>query len=175
MSQEKYTTKEQIEEMRRELRLEKEKMSGDGGGKSLRLGRSVLKIGGRVVFIAVLLVLVAAIVSINIAKSKGEVPGVLGFHLFVVESGSMEPTLNIGSVILCREPKNPGNLKVNNIVVFKNLSGYIVTHRIIGVAADGYGKTAYRTKGDNPRNSADQELLTPDRVLAVFIGKIPLT
>jgi len=173
--QTKYTTKEQIEEMRKEILLEKQRRSEGGSRKNLKNRRAALKIGGWLAFISVVLLLTSVIISVNTAKSRGEVPGILGFHLFVVESGSMEPTFNIGSVLLCRKPKAPASLKVNDIVTFKSLSGHIVTHRIIEVVADEYGKTAYRTKGDNPRNSADQELLTPDRILAVFTGKIPLT
>ncbi len=175
MLQTKYTTEEQIEEMREEILLEKQRGSEGSRRKRLKNRRRVLKIGGRLVFISVVLLLMASIVSINAAKSRGELPDILGFHLFVVESGSMEPTFNIGSVLLCRRPKAPDGLKANDIVTFRNLSGHIVTHRIIEVVSDEYGKTAYRTKGDNPRNSADQELLSPDRILAVFIGKIPLT
>jgi len=175
MLQTKYTTKEQIEEMRKEILLEKQRMSEGSGFKRLKNRKPALKTGGWLIFISMVLLLTAAIVHVNTAKSRGEIPGILGFHLFVVESGSMEPTFNIGSVLLCRRPRDPAALKINEIVTFRNLSGHIVTHRIIEVIAGEHGKTSYRTKGDNPRNSADQELLTPDRVLAVFIGKVPLT
>lgn len=180
MQKGKYTTPEQIEEMRRELQREKQKISGAPtveGDKERKLRKKKLaaKAAGWAVFISVVLLLVTAIASIYMAKSRGEVPSLLGFQLFVVESGSMEPTLDIGSVILCRKPKNAAELRENNIVTFKTLSGFIVTHRIVQVNTDGSGRVTYRTKGDNPHNSIDQEVLTPDRVLAVFIAKIPLT
>ncbi|KPU45916.1 signal peptidase I W [Oxobacter pfennigii] len=173
--QTKFTTQEQIEAMRKEIMAEKERQSGRGGKRSPGRNKLVFKIFGWIAFLSVVLSLTTAIVYVNIAKTRGEIPGILGFHLFVVESGSMEPTFNIGSVILCRKAKNPDNLKTNDVVTFKNLSGYIVTHRIVEVVTDENRGIAYRTKGDNPRNSTDRELLTPDRVLAVFIGKIPLT
>ena len=172
--QSKYTTQEQIEEMRKEILLEKQKKSQKGSSKNINK-KSVFKIGGQILFVGIILLLVTNLVFIQIAKSRGEIPGILGFHLFVVESGSMEPTLNIGSVLLSRTPKNPANLKVKDVVTFKTLTGHIVTHRIVEVVTDEAGQTAYHTKGDNPKNSIDQELLTPDRVLAVFIMKIPLT
>lgn len=171
----KYTTQEQIEEMRKEILQEKEKISQRGRQKQQINKKSVFKIGGQLLFVGVILLLVANLILIQVAKSRGEIPGILGFHLFVVESGSMEPTLDIGAVLLSRTPKNPANLKVKDVVTFKTLSGHIVTHRIIEVVVDEEGQTAYHTKGDNPKNSVDQELLTPDRVLAVFIMKIPLT
>ncbi len=173
--QSKYTTEEQIQEMRKEILLEKQSISQGKSKKVFKDKKSALKLGGRMILIAIILLLATNLVFVQIAKSKGELPSILGFHLFVVESGSMEPTFHIGSVLLCREPKNSRNLKVNDVVTFWNLSGHIVTHRIIEIIPDESGKISYRTKGDNPRNSPDQDPLTTDRVVAVFILKIPFT
>ena len=180
MTQTKYTTQEQIEAMRKEILHEKEKMAristgkGSSGGR-LPQGRQVVKTAGRVIFSALMLLLVWSIVSIQMTKSRGEIPNVLGFQLFAIESGSMEPTLKIGAVIISRKPKDPENLKANEIVTFRTLSNAIVTHRIIEVLINNDGSKAYRTKGDNPKNSADQELLTLNRVIGVFVARIPLT
>jgi signal peptidase I len=181
MQQTKLTTQEQIDEMRKEILREKQKMSGIRmpeaiGSEKLRKKKTVVRIAGRVVYLSVILMLIAALVLINMAKNRGEIPSLPGgFQLFTVESGSMEPTLNVGSVILCRKPQNAESLKENNIVTFRTLSGFIVTHRIVNVITDQDGNIAFRTKGDNPNNSTDQEVLTPDRVIAVFIARIPLT
>lgn len=179
MSQTKYTTQEQIEAMRQEILREKEKMAGisSGNGPSkgrLSLRRQALKTVGGAIFLALCLFLVWSIISIQITKSRGEIPNVLGFQLFAVESGSMEPTLKVGVVIVSRKPKDPETLKVNDIVTFRTLSEAIVTHRIIEVMDDN-GSKAYRTKGDNPINSPDQDLLTPNRVIGVFFARVPLT
>jgi signal peptidase len=173
MSPTKYTTPEQIEEMRREIRREKEKSAnreGTAGSWRRRLpsGRKVIHLGGWLVFSTLVLVLVTAIIAINITKSRGEIPNIGGFQLFSVESGSMEPTLPVGSLILSRVPKDPGSLAGGDIVTFKTLSGFVVTHRIIEVLPNADGTAAYRTKGDNPRNSPDQELLTEDRVIGLL-------
>jgi len=180
MTQTKYTTQEQIEAMRREILHAKEKMAAITTGKSpsngrMRQGRPAMKTVSGVIFIALCLFLVWSIISIQVTKSRGEIPNVLGFQLFAVESGSMEPTLKVGAVIVSEKPKEPENLKVNDIVTFRTLAKAIVTHRIIEVIIKDNGSKAYRTKGDNPINSADQELLTPDRVIGVFVAKIPLT
>lgn len=180
MTQTKYTTQEQIEAMRQEILRAKEKMAGMTTEKSplrgrMRPSRLAMKTVGRVLFLALCLSLVWSIISIQVTKSRGEIPSVLGFQLFAVESGSMEPTLKVGAVIVSQKPKQPENLKVNDIVTFRTLARAIVTHRIIEVIIKDDGSKAYRTKGDNPINSADQELLTPDRVIGVFVAKIPLT
>ncbi|TGE35762.1 signal peptidase I [Desulfosporosinus fructosivorans] len=180
MTQTKYTTQEQIEAMRQEIQREKEKMAGISSGKGpsggrLPQGKQAVKTVGGAIFLALCLLIVWSIISIQMTKSRGEIPNVLGFQLFAIESGSMEPTLKIGAVIVSRKPKNPETLKVNDIVTFRTLSNAIVTHRIIEVDVNDEGSKAYRTKGDNPRNSADQELLTSNRVIGVFVAKIPLT
>lgn len=179
MTQTKYTTKEQIEAMRQEILREKEKMAGISTGKGLSsarlsLRKQAMKTMGGVIFLALCSLLVLSIISIQITKSRGEIPNVLGFQLFAVKSGSMEPTLKVGVVIVSRKPKDPEYLQVNNIVTFRTLSNAIVTHRIIEVINDN-GSKAYRTKGDNPINSPDQDLLTPNRVIGVFFARIPLT
>jgi signal peptidase len=179
MSESKYTTDEQIESMRREITLEKQLLAcgaiHKGKTGKLRQKRSAMKILGWVVFVAMVSALASAIFMVQAAKSRGEVPGFLGYHLFSIESGSMEPTLNVGTVILSRTSGHPDKLGKDTIVTFKTLSGYIVTHRIIEVRTGSDGNVLYRTKGDNPVNSPDEELLSPTRVIAVFVAKIPLT
>ncbi len=180
MPQARYTTEQEIEEMRMEILREKQKMQrGHGnttGEKGFSKRRLAVKVTSWTLFLSAVILLISAIVSINVAKSKGQIPSFLGiFQLYVVESGSMKPTFDIGTVILCRISKEPQSLKENDIVTFKTLSGAIVTHRIVEVIAELGGGTAYRTKGDNPENSEDTELLTPDRIIAIFVAKIPLT
>ncbi len=160
-----YTTPEQIADMRRELEEYEKK-----GRPRPRPG----KIIEWALFSLAVLVLSGALIAVQTAKNAGETPSLLGWYLFSVQSGSMEPTLPVGSVLLCRRPGDPARLAANTIVTFRTLSGDIVTHRITGLETVG-GETAYRTKGDNPINSPDPDLLTPDRVIAVFVLKIPLT
>ncbi len=176
----KYTTPEQIEAMRRALCLAGRK--GEGGrpqGRkrldALQIGRQVIGIAGRVLFGAAVLLLLSALVSILVVKSRGEIPGLLGYHLYVVESGSMEPTLPVGTVIISREPRDASKLEANDIVTFRTSSDAVVTHRIIEVIRGDGSDVSYRTRGDNPVNSPDPELLTPDRVMAVFLAAIPFS
>jgi signal peptidase len=176
----KLTTKEQIDEMREELKRAKDKMHkvkqpGRPGENKGRVRKLVFRIIGWILFSAIVLSLLAALASVYIAKSKGEVPNLFGFQLFAVESGSMDPTLKIGTIILTKRPKDPAALEKGDIVTFETTAGAIVTHRIVAVTTEESGKTAYQTKGDNPINSPDVELLAPDRVLAVFLARIPLT
>lgn len=177
MQHSKYTTKEQIEAMRGEILREKQKAAGEGGAEARRASRKkVLKIFEWVVFLSVFIFLTVTLFSVFAAKSRGETPTVLGiYELYSVESGSMEPTLTVGSIIICEKTQHPESLEAGQIVTFRTLSGVVVTHRIIEVISGEDGSVAYRTKGDNPINSPDADLLTPDRVVAVFAVKVPFT
>ena len=175
MEQLKYTTQKQIEAMRSEILREKQKASG-GGTQRVGRWKRALKVFEWSLFLGVSALLVMTLIGVYVAKSKGETPAIFGvYQLYSIESGSMEPTLTVGSVIVCIKTQHPESLKTDQIVTFHALSGAVVTHRIVEVVTDEYGNVSYRTKGDNPVNSPDSELLTPDRVIGVFAAKIPFT
>lgn len=177
LQQSKRTTQEQIETMRTEILREKQKASGGAvkPGRAEQWKRA-LKVFEWGVFLFALVLLVMTLIGVYMAKSKGETPMIFGvYQLYSVESGSMEPTLTVGSVIVCKKEQHPESFGADQIVTFHTLSGAVVTHRIVEVVTDQNGNVAYRTKGDNPINSPDRELLTPDRVIGVFVAKIPFT
>ncbi|HPG92438.1 MAG TPA: signal peptidase I, partial [Clostridia bacterium] len=66
-------------------------------------------------------------------------------------------------------------LSVGDIVTFTMTDGRIVTHRIVEVLNAGTANESYRTKGDNSINSIDPDILTRDRILAVYLFKLPMT
>ena len=162
-----YTTAEEIDAMRE--RIANAKLKGTKKHSKL------LPILGGTLFTIVVLLLVGILITVNIAKRQGKTPDLFGYRLFMVETGSMEPGVPVGSILLVGPTDVPSNLSVDSIVSFTTQSGTTVTHRIIGVLKTDDGNIAYRTKGDNPLNSPDPELLTPDRVIGIFILKIPMT
>ena len=175
MQKDVYTTKEQIAAMQKEILQRKENAAQ---GRRLRAPnkKRIHNIISWVVFFALFAFLSVTLYGIYEAKSKGETPYLFGaYQLYSVESGSMEPTLTVGSVILTQKAADPERFTSGQIVVFHTLTGATVTHRIIEVIQNENGQIFYRTKGDNPMNSPDQELLTSDRILGIFLAKIPLT
>ncbi len=171
MTESRYTTQEQIDEMRLEIARALEKREP---GKR-RTGRLMARVFGWAIFGLVIAVLLSAFLSILVAKKSGRTPSIMGYHLFRIETGSMDPTLTAGSVILSKKPRDASALNEGDIVTFKASSGTLVTHRIFRIVTDEKGQTGYITKGDNPVNDPDSDLLFPDGVLAVFLLKIPLT
>src|SRR5438093_130827 len=90
---------------------------------------------------------VSAVLAIGImALTIG--PLALPYRAYSVVSGSMEPTLPLGSVVLLAPIQGP-DVAVGNIITFQHpeRAGDLVTHRVIGIdgAADG---RFFLTKGD---------------------------
>lgn len=172
-----YTTEEQIAAMREEIRLAREKASKKkltqsvGYKKTTRWLRKIVS----VILTLAILFLVFVLVGIFMAKGKGETPSLFGYRLYIVQTGSMIPTFEVGSIIVSKAPQDPSSLSVGDIVTFTTQAGVVVTHRIIERVYDDTGFIGYRTKGDNPINSPDVDLLKPDQIIAVYVMKVPFT
>jgi signal peptidase I len=87
-----------------------------------------------------------------------------GYRPYVVQSGSMEPAIMTGDVIVIQ---SRGVYNINDVVTFTNNSGNIVTHRI--VAVDRAATNTYSTKGDANR-SGDEDAIGDSQI----IGKVAL-
>ena len=85
------------------------------------------------------LILIAVIgISIPLA-----LPRILGYEVYYIESGSMEPTLPVGSVVYV-EYVNPREVETDDIIAFQ-YDGAVVTHRVV---QNRYFSKAILTKGD---------------------------
>ncbi len=93
---------------------------------------------------------------------------VLGsYRSFLVQSGSMEPAIMTGDIIIVQDK---GGYSINDVVTFQEDAGRIVTHRIVGV--DHGTREKYTTKGDANR-SEDQAIIASDRVIGKVILVLP--
>ncbi len=100
---------------------------------------------------AVIFILGFAIFISVLGASAGKAPSVLGFSVFQVQSGSMEPEIPVGGIVIVHKVK-PSSLKVGDVVSFYSndteISGKINTHRIIEINQSDSGERIFRTKGD---------------------------
>jgi signal peptidase I len=92
-----------------------------------------------------------------------------GMQSFVVVSGSMEPTLPVGSVLYTYAPDS---FHVSDIITFKTANNIYVTHRIVEVVQDANG-VSYRTKGD-ANNAIDSDLVKSSQVVGAGIALLPI-
>lgn len=79
-------------------------------------------------------------------------PSLFGREVLIVTSGSMEPWLGAGDLIVVRHlgPEQNKDLKVGDIITFREQENndFLVTHRIQEIALGSNGEPSYITKGD---------------------------
>lgn len=77
------------------------------------------------------------------------VPRVAGATPYTVLTGSMQPTMPPGTLVVTR-PVDPADITIGTVVTYQLHSGEadVVTHRVVGVGVDGTGERVFRTQGD---------------------------
>ena len=98
-------------------------------------------------------------------------PPVLRYQTYVVLSGSMEPTIHTGSVVVA-SAVDPSALQVGDIITFLSPSQQEnITHRIVAIHAGANGQgPSFITKGD-ANGVNDQQEIRYDHLA----GKVTLT
>ena len=89
------------------------------------------------------------------------------YGLFIIQSGSMEPTIKTGSVAV---DKKFDDYKEQDIITFKRAEK-IITHRITKIVEQN-GENLYQTKGD-ANNGEDLILVRKNDVLGKVLFAIP--
>lgn len=108
------------------------------------------------------------IVAVIILCSLLVLPGVFGFHMYNVISGSMEPEIKVGSLIYVKETEPEGIEEKDIIAFFSSVEeGSIITHRVV---KNNVVSGRFTTKGD--ANSSEDPTPVP---YDNFIGKVALT
>lgn len=162
-----YTSRDEVEELLRTTReIINVKLNGPGPAAKKKLPAG--KILRRIVYGLVIVVLLGMLGKVWLAKVKGQVPDLFGYQMYVVETGSMIPTLPIGSTLIVRELRQGDELKADDIITYSHASAAI-THRITELVIDADGLTRYQTQGDNPDNSADPWLVSREDVRGIVI------
>lgn len=102
--------------------------------------------------------------------SKGYV-SLGGCSLFRVVTGSMEPAIPVGSVLIARETPID-QIKPGDIVTYRSrepgMSGVIITHRVLSIYEGNGGKLYLETKGD-ANAYADSDYVEQDYLIGRVI------
>jgi signal peptidase I len=120
------------------------------------------------VTIVLFLILILMIFLFVSSKVSGGEPQVFGYQLKTVLSGSMEPGIKTGSIILVKPGGDMKKLNKGDVITFINEDRVIVTHRILEVIKSGE-QVSYRTKGDNNK-TADPNSVLSNNILAKYTG-----
>lgn len=124
-----------------------------------------------IMYLLIAFIIVAATSSIffTYTRSQNEMVNVFGYSFAYVLSGSMEPVLEVGDVILIKSV-NAESIEVGDIITFRRLSGPLagnfITHKVIEINSSN-DSLSFTTKGiANPTN--DAEPVTPEQIQGVY-------
>lgn len=117
---------------------------------------------------AIIIVAILLLISVVMTKS-GDVPDIGGYSFLRVITGSMEPEIKTGSVVVVKDIE-PSQVQVGDVISFyfydDGVNGAINTHRVTNVEQDGQ-QYLYTTKGD--ANVIEDSYKTKDSDL---VGKV---
>lgn len=126
--------------------IEKEQMDAPVADETTKKGRRKEIVG----WVALAAALILCVFVITQVLSKGYI-SIGGYSLFRVATGSMEPEMPIGSLLITQEA-DIDTIQAGDIVNFRaketGMFGVIITHRVINVHMDAYGTHYLETKGD---------------------------
>ena len=129
----------------------------------------------KILYYILFLVIVLPFLIFNltlIIKSKlypDKIADFMGYKPFIVMSGSMETTINMGDLVIVKKV-NSSNIHTGDIIAFKN-GNIVISHRVKEVINDS-GIYKFKTKGDN-NNVADDFIVNSDAIEGIFVNKIP--
>ena len=128
----------------------------------------------KIIFRIVIYILIIPIIIYNISLivfsiiNKNETPCFFGIKTFVIVSGSMQPELMIGDIVIVKNcDKN--DINVGDIISYRSGQS-VITHRIVEFI-ESDGQTGYITKGDNNKDK-DNVVVKFEDIEGKYIGKI---
>ena len=120
--------------------------------------------------VVLLLALIICISVMAQVMSKGYVT-ILGYSLFRVETGSMEPTISTGALLVCKESKI-ADVELEDIICYRSKSkqmlGQVITHRVIEILTSDDGNLLLETRGD-ANTVSDGYYVTEDNLIGEVV------
>lgn len=135
----------------------------------------LLRIAGNVLTVFLFLVIASTVVlAVSARRSNDSIPSILGHKVLTVMSGSMEPAIKTGDVILVKPLETADQIQVGDVITFRapERADMLITHRVIDVHLVDGRPTAYITKGD-ANASEDISPVSPEQILGRYSGRIP--
>ncbi len=111
----------------------------------------------------------AAMLGATLMVAAAVLPGLVGLVSLVVISGSMQPSLHVGDMVVTKQVE-PESLRIGDVITYRSVKD-LTTHRIVGIDSSSEG-IVFRTKGD-ANTTPDMEPVPSERVLAKVVYRIP--
>lgn len=123
-----------------------------------------------------LILLILLVIFLFIMRITGNSPSIFGYHVFRVSSGSMEPVLVKGDVILVKAVP-ADQISKNDIITYKSregqMEGEMITHRVVTEPKVVEGTYYFQTQGDAEGASLDP-IVSFEQVEGKYVRKVPL-
>ncbi|NLT40851.1 MAG: signal peptidase I [Clostridiales bacterium] len=145
-----------------------------GAGAYRSFTRRILNILSYILLTVIILAAVFLAAAAIQGRAGGTTTTVGGFRMLKVISGSMEPTIHTGAVIIIKEIE-PTQLQTGDIVTFRSAEydSQLVTHRIVKIESSPGGGLMFTTRGD--ANDADDTAPLPaSQIKGTVVFSIPL-
>ncbi len=143
-------------------------LTGDGGhevagsrGRKRRLHKLWTIIGVLLCVVLIPLLIINVTLIVKSFTQPEEIPDFMGYKPFIVLSGSMEPGIMTGDLIITKETE-PGMLAAGDVIAYRYGEASVITHRIQSITQTN-GQLAFVTKGD-ANNVEDNVMPTGDLV-----------
>lgn len=122
----------------------------------------------------VLLILGVGFVALTAKRSPDGIPTFRDYKALSVISGSMEPSIHTGDVIIIRPVARIEEIADGEIITFraKEKQDMLITHRVIGVVKVNGVPKALFTKGD-ANESEDLSTVSFDQVVGRYEYRVP--
>ncbi|MBQ1424306.1 MAG: signal peptidase I [Lachnospiraceae bacterium] len=138
---------------------------GSGRNSRIRHLAGMMKDAVAAIIVTASILVIAGCLYMNVKERMiGDMAFAFGYKPVFIESGSMEPVIHTGAVILLKKA-DYSEVKTGDVITFVTGRGY-VTHRLVGVdeAALREGRSACLiTKGD-ANSVIDPERLDPEMI-----------
>lgn len=135
-----------------------------------------LKVLNALITAALVLVILAATgLAFSARRSGDAIPTVMGHKVLNVVSGSMEPAIHTGDVIIVKPLANPAlEVRDGDIITYRSpeKADVLITHRVIGTIKVNGAPVGFATQGD-ANEAPDLRLVAPEQVVGRMGGRIP--
>lgn len=121
--------------------------------------------------ILIFIILASCIIMVNASTHPGKVPSLFGYKAMAVVTGSMEPKIKPGDLIIVKNIKDLDSIEVGAIITYKNNDNTLITHRVLEIDNQNELKT-YTLKGDaNP--VPDVNPVSENQIQGIYSARIP--
>lgn len=134
------------------------------------IAKKILKIVLKILYQILIILCVILTIIILLQKTSNSNRTILGYRLFRVITGSMEPEYDVGTVVICKEiPMNEINVGDDIVYVgtYGDYNGKIIMHEVVGIDKDENNNNVnFHAKGLHDASVEDPQI-KPNQIFGV--------